>query len=352
MVGPRGDGDQVLPGGVDDDEGHAGGPVDRGEVPDVDALSGECGPGAVAEVVGPDGAHEHHRRAEPCRGDGLVAPLPAVMAGHVAAGDRLPGPGETWHTDHEVDVDRPDDDDTTAGRPAGRVRGGVQWEWVHGPIVAGCARRRGVRSRPAPRCSLASRIPEVSMLARFLARLIGVAILASIGAGIASALAAIGYKRQAPPLPAPDDDEIDFAVVMEGAKLQSTASAFCGGRLICWYGGADLDLREATFDPRGATLEVRTVFGGTRVVVAPGVPVSVSGPAFFGGAMNATDAPVPTVETPGLEISGFTLFGGLQVTAAERGEDLPGWTGEEPGREDAHGEAATSVPEPEAPVPA
>ncbi len=174
---------------------------------------------------------------------------------------------------------------------------------------------------------------------RSLARLFGVAILVSIGAGIASALAAIGYRRQAPALPAPDDDEIDFAVVMDGAKLESTASAFCGGRLICWYGGADLDLREATLDPDGARLEIRTVFGGTRVVVAPGVPVSLSGPAIFGGAANTTDAGEPTLESPGLEISGFTLFGGLQVTAAERGETIPGWAAQEPD-EEARGEDA------------
>ena len=147
----------------------------------------------------------------------------------------------------------------------------------------------------------------------------------SIAAGVASALAAVNLKKNAPPRPEPDADEIDFVTVMDGAKLASTASAFRGGRLVCWYAGVDLDLRGATLDPDGARLEVRTAFGGTRIVVAPGTPVRVGGPAIFGGIMNETGAAEPTVEQPGLEIEGFTVFGGLQVVAAEPGVELAGW---------------------------
>jgi hypothetical protein len=157
---------------------------------------------------------------------------------------------------------------------------------------------------------------------RTLARLLVVILGVSIAAGIASALAAVNLKKSAPPPPDPDGDEIDFVTVMDGAKLASTAGAFRGGRLLCWYAGVDLDLRGATLDPAGASLEVRTVFGGTRIVVAPDVPVRLHVPAIFGGTSNETGAPEPTAERPGLEIGGFTLFGGLQVIAAEVGEAI------------------------------
>ncbi len=120
-------------------------------------------------------------------------------------------------------------------------------------------------------------------MVRTLARLLGLVIGASVVAGIAGSLAALKFRKTAPPLPDPAADEIDLVAVMSGAQLASTAVSFRGGRVICWYAGVDLDLREATFDPAGADLEVRTVFGGTRVVVAPGVPVTASGPAVFGG---------------------------------------------------------------------
>ena len=165
-------------------------------------------------------------------------------------------------------------------------------------------------------------------MVRFLARLLGIVIGASIIAGIASALAAVKLKKAAPSLPDAAADEIDLVVVMDGAKLASTAHAFTGGRVLCWYAGTDLDLREAKLDPAGARLEIRTVFGGTRVVVAPGVPVRTSGPAIFGGVMNSTGAAEPTFDAPGLEIAGFTLFGGLQVVVAEQGEEIPSWAPE------------------------
>lgn len=160
---------------------------------------------------------------------------------------------------------------------------------------------------------------------RFFARLLGLVIGASLVAGIASALAAVKLKKEAPPLPDPAEDEIDVVVVMDGSQLASTAASFRGGRVVCWYGATDLDLRDATFDPAGADLEVRTAFGGTRVVVAPGVPVTVSGPAVFGGRMNEVRDAETDTGRPGLRITGFTVFGGLQVVAAEVGEEIPSW---------------------------
>jgi hypothetical protein len=172
-------------------------------------------------------------------------------------------------------------------------------------------------------------------MVRSLARLLGIVIGASIVAGIASSIAALRLKQSAPPRPDAAADEIDLVVVMDGASFASTAPTFRGGRVISWYAGTDVDLREAKLDPAGAHLEIRTVFAGTRVVVAPGVPVRTSGPAIFGGIMKpagvaerAAGAAEPTFDTPGLEIAGFTLFGGLQVVVAEQGEEIPSWAPE------------------------
>ncbi len=160
-----------------------------------------------------------------------------------------------------------------------------------------------------------------------LVRLIVAIVVLKVLGHVALALAAVRYKQTAPAHPEPDANEIDLVVVMDGARYASTAPAFRGGRVTCWYAGLDVDLREATLDPAGARLEVRTAFGGTRIVVAPGVPVRVHAPAVFGGTSNETHAAEPTADAPGLEIRGFTTLGGLQVIAAEPGAELAGWSG-------------------------
>jgi len=165
---------------------------------------------------------------------------------------------------------------------------------------------------------------------RFFARLFGIAIGASVVAATASALAALKLKQSAPPRPDTSDDEIDLVVVMDGTSFASTAPSFRGGRVISWYAGTDVDLRDAKLDPAGAHLEIRTVFAGTRVVVAPGVPVRTSGPAIFGGIMNPTDASELGADVAALEIGGCTVFGGLQIVVAEQGEEIQPWTPERP----------------------
>lgn len=151
---------------------------------------------------------------------------------------------------------------------------------------------------------------------RFVARLAGLLLGALLGAAIASALAAVVLRRRAP---APSDasaDEIDLVTIMDGLDFASTAPAFRGGRVVCWYAGVNLDLRGATLDPAGARLRVRTAFGATRIFVEPGVPVRLSGPALFGDAIDAAEEPEPAPGTPTLEVSGLTLFGALAVVAA------------------------------------
>jgi hypothetical protein len=175
-----------------------------------------------------------------------------------------------------------------------------------------------------------------------LVRLIVAVVVLKVLGHVALALAAVRYKQTAPPRPEPDANEIDLVVVMDGAKFASAAPAFRGGRVTCWYAGTDVDLRGATLDPAGARLEVRTAFGGTRIVVAPGVPVRVRIPAVFGGTSNETHAAEPTADAPGLEIGGFAVLGGLQVVAAEPGTELAGWSGDDEARGRTDGDDETA----------
>jgi hypothetical protein len=93
-----------------------------------------------------------------------------------------------------------------------------------------------------------------------------------------------------------------------------------------------VDLRGATLDPSGASLDLRTMYGGTQVVVPEGWRVRSSVLSIFGGTqVDIEDDRLPE-DAPLLELRGFTLFGGVRVTtspdaswsgADHEGEALP-----------------------------
>jgi hypothetical protein len=106
----------TCPAPIDDDQRHAGGrvvaPLDAG---DVDPLVLELAHGGVAELVRADRADHRDVRAQAGGGHRLVGPLAAAVAGEAAAGHGLTRPGKPLGDDHEVGVDRPDDDDPRHG---------------------------------------------------------------------------------------------------------------------------------------------------------------------------------------------------------------------------------------------
>ena len=170
---------------------------------------------------------------------------------------------------------------------------GLQLQPVHAASVAGRDRRAG-RTIDAPaeprrsRCSASSPSSSASSSAP-----------RSWPASQARSRRSTSRRRR-PPRPGPGADEIDLVAVMDGAEFASArgrvprrAGRSAGTPASTWTCARQRSTRT------GASLEVRTVFGGTRVVVAPGVPVRVTGPAVFGGVMNSTGAPEPSPDDPG-----------------------------------------------------
>ena len=143
---------------------------------------------------------------------------------------------------------------------------------------------------------------------------IRLAIVAWIATLVAAVIGAVRAKREAPPLPDTADDEIHLQSVFEGLDFRSTATAFRGGTLVCWFGGGNLDLRDATLDRMGARLEVRAIFGGGSILVRDewNVSVRVVG---IGGAADARPAADRDLGAPTLTIEGMALFGGFGVVS-------------------------------------
>jgi hypothetical protein len=157
-------------------------------------------------------------------------------------------------------------------------------------------------------------------------RFLGKLLLAFLGAvfalSLASLAAAVYMKPRVPDEARPEDDEIQLGAVLDGRDFTSEATSFRGGRIVCWYGGLDVDLRGAQLDPNGADLNVFTLFGGTRIRVPEEWRVEMRGMSVFGGATEP-EATFESLEptAPVLRVRHRTVFGGLDVEGSQ-GDEL------------------------------
>jgi hypothetical protein len=147
-------------------------------------------------------------------------------------------------------------------------------------------------------------------------RLIRALVLLLVGATLGAVGAALGaatlLKDWFPSRGDESSDELELVSIFDGVELHSRSGNFRGGRALAWFGGLELDLREATIAP-GARLEVRAIFGGVSVSVPDGCRVDGRGTAIMG----AVDIRVPEPddpEAPTLVVRAATVFGGIAVS--------------------------------------
>ena len=136
-----------------------------------------------------------------------------------------------------------------------------------------------------------------------------------LSVALASAIAAIVAKSRLVSRGLEADDEVDLVTIYDGLDFASTAPAFRGGSILCWYGGGSIDLRGATLDPAGARLRVRALFGGLRLVVPETWRVENRITAILGGVGDARDESQVAADGPTLVLEGWAAFGGIGIAA-------------------------------------
>jgi hypothetical protein len=149
---------------------------------------------------------------------------------------------------------------------------------------------------------------------RVIGRLLALLLGAFVAVAIAGTFAARAAKERIVRHEDPDADEVALAAILEPLAFRSTATAFRGGTIDCWYGGGIVDLRAATLDPAGATLKVRALFGGGQIVVPDAweVEAQVVG---LGGAGDSRPKIERPADAPRLLVEGFALFGGFGISS-------------------------------------
>jgi hypothetical protein len=145
-------------------------------------------------------------------------------------------------------------------------------------------------------------------------------VLSSVLVGWFAFMTAMGIrgyqrKQRLPAAPDPSADRIDLGVAFDRLDFRSTASAFSGGTIECWFGGGTIDLRDATLDPAGAELRVKLMFGGASLLVPDDWAVT-SHVLGIGGVGDGRRSTVPA-DAPRLTIVGTVVFGGLGVVSRD-----------------------------------
>lgn len=82
--------------------------------------------------------------------------------------------------------------------------------------------------------------------------------------------------------------------------------------VLTMFGGAELDLTQATFESRELVFNVFCLFGGINLTVPPGTDVDNQVIAVFGGSEVGKLAP-PDRSAPRIVVKGFVGFGGVDI---------------------------------------
>ncbi len=89
-----------------------------------------------------------------------------------------------------------------------------------------------------------------------------------------------------------------------------------------FWGGGEIDLREANFADREVEINCVAIMGGVQVIVPPGVEVVVRGIGVMGGFDHSEEGVPPEPGAPRVVVTGFAFWGGVGVerklTRAER----------------------------------
>jgi hypothetical protein len=90
-------------------------------------------------------------------------------------------------------------------------------------------------------------------------------------------------------------------------------------------GGAEIDLREASFAPGVTEIEAYAIMGGVDILVPPGVRVETMGVGIMGGFdASAGDASALSDDQPILRVSGMAVMGGVGCSRKELGRRAAG----------------------------
>lgn len=111
-----------------------------------------------------------------------------------------------------------------------------------------------------------------------------------------------------------DIDFIDQSNIFGGSKMICTSKNFKGGRVTSIFGGSEINFQQTEISNKSATLDVFTMFGGSKLIVPQDWNVKIDVVSIFGAFNDKRFLGSYTEKNESiLIIKGFTIFGGGEV---------------------------------------
>lgn len=119
-----------------------------------------------------------------------------------------------------------------------------------------------------------------------------------------------------------DDRSGDLRIVgvFGGRTFRSRSANLTKVSVVAIMGGVDVDLRQATLDPSGATLDLRAIMGGVQITVPSDWAVDAEITRVAGGIdLEVTPVDDLPADAPKLHVRAAACMGGGRITTDPRG---------------------------------
>jgi len=144
-----------------------------------------------------------------------------------------------------------------------------------------------------------------------LLKIVAIGMLVQVGLWVAGRIAEQNALQDTDPA----SEDFALATYVNGRQYASQARKLHSGTSVTMFGGTDIDLTAAELDPAGATLRLKTRFGGVKVLVPDTWRVEVTGEAKNGeNDVRVADPATLAEDAPRLSVMADTQFGGLLIT--------------------------------------
>ncbi|MDH3538523.1 MAG: LiaF-related protein [Acidimicrobiia bacterium] len=144
-----------------------------------------------------------------------------------------------------------------------------------------------------------------------LVKILGIVFAVQIGLWVAGRIAESNTRQDTDP----ESEDFALATYVNGKQYTSRTGKLHSGTATTIFGGTEIDLTGADPDPAGATLRLKTRFGGVKVVVPKTWRVEMTGKARSGeNDMRVADPATLAEDAPRLSVLADTQFGGVLIT--------------------------------------